>query len=191
MQEVVDGLALAQELGVRRDRDVLARRAGLGQHPLHEPRRADRHRRLVDDDGLRREHRRDLPGDAPRRSERSAAPSTPCGVCTQRNTISAPRAAAAAPDDERQPLRREALRDERGQAVLEDRHLALAQPGDPLGVDVGAHDLVTEMGEAGRGGEPDVAGPDDRDRSSRLRPRRRHPSGRPVPRDVMLEAAER
>ena len=34
---------------------------------------------------------------------------------------------------------------------------------DPLGVDVGADDLVAEMGEAGRRGEADVAGADDRD----------------------------
>ena len=52
---------------------------------------------------------------------------------------------------------------QRGQAVLEDRHLALAQAGDPLGVDVGADDVVAEMREAGGRGEPDVARADDGD----------------------------
>ena len=37
------------------------------------------------------------------------------------------------------------------------------QPGDLVGVDVGADDVVAEVGEAGAGGQPDVAGPDDGD----------------------------
>ena len=53
MQEVVHGLTLAQELGIGGDRDVLARRARLGEHPLDESGRADGNRRLVDDDRLR------------------------------------------------------------------------------------------------------------------------------------------
>ncbi len=54
---------------------------------------------------------------------RSAAPSAPWGVCTQRNTISAFWAAVAAPDHELEAVRGQALLDELGQTELEDRDL--------------------------------------------------------------------
>ena len=126
VQEVADRLALAQELGVRRDGHALEQRARLGQDPLHEARRADRHRRLVDDDRAAAQHRGDLAGDA-LDVTRSAEPSAPCGVCTHRNTISALRAAAAAPttNDSRCDARPSLISS--GEPVLEDRHLALFQ----------------------------------------------------------------
>ncbi len=70
-------------------------------------------------------------------------------------------------DDERQPLRGQALGDERGETVFEDRHLALAEAFDPLGVDIGAHDLVAEVRQARGGREADVAGSDDGDAHER------------------------
>ena len=88
--------------------------------------------------------------------------------------MSAPASRHLCADDERQPLRGETLGDERGKAVLENRHLTLAQAGDPLGVDVGTHDLVPEMGQAGRSGQADITGSHHRDRHAastiRLRP---------------------
>ena len=48
MEEVVDGRALAEELGVRHDAHV-----GPAEHPLDDLGRADGHGRLVDDDGAR------------------------------------------------------------------------------------------------------------------------------------------
>ena len=77
--------------------------------------------------------------------------------------MSAPRAAAAAPttNDSRCDASPSVI--SAAQAVLEDRHLALAQPRDPVGVDVGAHHLVTEVRQARGSGEADVPGPDDGD----------------------------
>ena len=63
-------------------------------------------------------------------------------------------------DLEPQPSGREALGDDVGQALLDDRDLAAAQPRDAVLVDVGAHDVVAEMGQAGTGGEADVADTD-------------------------------
>ena len=51
---------------------------------------------------------------------------------------------------------------------LVDRHLPGAERVDPVGVHVAADDVVAEIGEAGRGHEPDVAHADD-------------PDGAPVP----------
>ncbi len=61
-------------------------------------------------------------------------------------------------DDELEPSARDAGGDELGQSVLEDRHLALAQPSDAIGVDVGTRHVVAEVGQAGRGRETHVAG---------------------------------
>ena len=57
VEEVVDGRALAEELGVRHDVHV-----GAAEHLLDDTGRADRHRRLVDDDGLGAQQRADLGG---------------------------------------------------------------------------------------------------------------------------------
>ena len=96
-------------------------------------------------------------------NDRSAAPSAPCGVCTQRNTMSASRAAACRAGDEPQPVRGQPGADQLGQTLLEDRHLALVQAGDAFLVDVGADDVVTEVREARGGGESDVPRADDCD----------------------------
>ena len=47
--------------------------------------------------------------------------------------------------------------------------LTALQPVDSIDVDVGAHDLVTEMGEAHGSGQPDVARTDDGDAYSAAR----------------------
>ena len=66
-------------------------------------------------------------------------------------------------DDEAEASRSQALVDQPVEAVLDDRDLPGRQAGDLVGVDVGADDLVAEVGEAGSGGQPDVARPDDGD----------------------------
>src|SRR4029450_5854762 len=53
--------------------------------------------------------------------------------------------------------------DQRVEARLHDRHLAPLQLGDPGLVDVGTYDVVSQVGEARRGRQPDVARPDDGD----------------------------
>ena len=45
---------------------------------------------------------------------------------------------------------------------LEDRHVALAQPRDLVGVFVNTGDMVTEIRKAGAGHKPDVSGADHR-----------------------------
>jgi len=44
-----------------------------------------------------------------------------------------------------------------------DRYLAAVEPLDPGDVDVDAHDMVTSLGQAGTGNQPDVAGAKDGD----------------------------
>ena len=47
------------------------------------------------------------------------------------------------------------------EAVLDDRDLTAVEPLDLVLVDVGTDHVVTQVGEAGSGGETDVPGPDD------------------------------
>ena len=75
---------------------------------------------------------------------RSAAPVSDCGVCTQRNTNSAARAALVAPTTNRNRRGAQAFGHQRGQALFEDRHLALRQRAHALLVEVGAGDRVPE-----------------------------------------------
>ena len=79
-------------------------------------------------------------------NERSAEPSSPWGVGTHRNTNAAMLAAFGAPSTNRSRRDAEALGEQLGQAVLEDRDLALVEPVDAVGVDVGAHDVVARGG---------------------------------------------
>src|SRR5207302_8988002 len=83
-------------------------------------------------------------------------------------------------DHEREPASGEALCDERGQALLQDGHLALAQARDLLAVDLTADDVVAEPGEAGRRRQPDVPAAHDRDRAHDRRARVSIASGRAV-----------
>ena len=148
LQEVLHGRALAEELGVRHDLDV-----GPVEHPLDDPGRADRHRRLVDDDALVRQVRRDLRAPPPRcRTGRRCRP-RPAGSARTGTRCRSPTTAFAAPTHEAQPPGPQALLDEPVEAVLDDRDLAGRQAGDLVGVDVGADDLVPEVGEAGARGQ--------------------------------------
>src|SRR6185436_19021161 len=47
-----------------------------------------------------------------------------------------------------------------GEAGLEDRYLTAVEGGDSAGVPVDHRHLMTEIGKAGSGDEPDIAGPD-------------------------------
>ena len=63
--------------------------------------------------------------------------------------MSASAAARGGADHERQRARRRRRRATISvEPVLDDRDLAATQPGDPILVDVGAHDVVAEVGEA-------------------------------------------
>ena len=83
------------------------------------------------------------------------------------------RACSSASASEVEKCRRSALRAQHLlQAGLVDRHLAGAQALDLLGVDVHAPHLAAELGEAGGGDQPDVAGADHADWLSRVAHRR-------------------
>src|SRR4029453_10681175 len=74
-------------------------------------------------------------------------------------------------------------RDQLFEAGLVDRDLAALEPRDLLGVDVGAHDLDAEFGEARPGDEADVARADHSDVHDRSRIHaavRRKPSSNPI-----------
>ena len=162
VQEVADRRSLAEELRVRRDPHLFDRGAGRREDPLDHARGADRHRRLVDHHGPRREHRRDLAGDV--LDERKVGRSV---VALRRghaeeHELGDPRRVLRA-EHEGEPARGETLGQDLRETVLEDRHLALREPIDPLGVDVRTGDPVPEVREADRGGQPDVPGADDGD----------------------------
>ena len=123
----------------------------------------DRHRRLVDDDRAGRRTGAISRATAST-NDRSAAPSSPCGVCTQRNTISASRGRRR-----RRRPRTAGASTRRPSATSSGRPSSrigtspLRQAGDPLRVDVGADDVVAEVREARGRRQPDVAGAHDRD----------------------------
>ena len=68
-----------------------------------------------------------------------------------------------------EPALAEVRFDEVGQAGLEDRNLAAVERGDAAGVPVDHRHLMTEIGKAGAGDEPDVAGPDHGHAHEKLR----------------------
>ena len=74
-------------------------------------------------------------------------------------------------DDEAQPPRLQAFEDERGQALLEDRHLTFRQPAHPRFVEVGADDVMAQVREARRGRDPHVPRTDHRDVTHRAPPK--------------------
>ena len=108
------------------------------------------------------EHRRDLAGDRLDEREVGRAVVALGGRDAEEHELGGRRRGRRA-DHEAQAAGVEALGDELGEAVLHDRDLALREPVDPVLVDVGADDGVAEVREARAGGEPDVAGADDRD----------------------------
>src|SRR5690606_2324400 len=54
-----------------------------------------------------------------------------------------------------------------GETVLDDRDLTAAEPLDLLRIDVGAGDVVADVGKASAGGEADVAGTDHSEHGAR------------------------
>jgi len=66
-------------------------------------------------------------------------------------------------EHEREPPGPQTLFDEVIQAVFDDGDLAATERGDLVRIDVCAHDVVAEMGEARPRREADVPRPDDRD----------------------------
>ena len=103
-------------------------------------------------------------------TERSAPPRSPKGVGTQRNTNSASRSHVRGADDEAEPTGVEAFHHQLAEPGLENRHIALLEPAHPCFVDVGAHDVVSEVREARRAREADVP------RSDHCNLRRHHAS---------------
>ena len=170
VQEVADGLALAQELGVRRDGDALGARTGLRQDPLYEARRTDGNRRLVDDDRVRREDRCDLAGDALDERQVGRTVGALRRLHAHEHDLGVLRGGRCA-DDELEPAGREALLEELRQTELEDRDLALFQARDPLGIDVSAQNIVSKVRETRSSGQSNVSGADDRDSHDRPGPR--------------------
>ena len=157
VEEVVDRGALPEELGVRDDEDV-----GPAQGPLDDPGRPDGHGRLVDDDRLRGQERADLGRHGLDEAEvRGAVRGLRCRHA-QVHELDAGDGGGRS-HDEAQAAVAEAVHDELLQALLDDRHVRLGEARHPLGVDVAAHHLVAEVGEAGRRGQTDVAGTDDGD----------------------------
>ena len=161
LEEVAHRVALAEELGVRRHADVVGR-AGLAQLARHEEGRAHRHGRLVHDDGAGLQHGRDLPGDGLHRREVGGAGLGLGGLHAEEHELGVA-GRLGGTDDELQAPGSEALADQRREPLLQDRHLALRQRADPVGVEIGAGDVVAEVGEAGRRGQPHVPRADDRD----------------------------
>ncbi len=161
LEEVPYRRALAKELGVRRHPDLLDRRARFGQDPLHEPGGAHGHRRLVDHNRPAAQHGCDLACDVLDERQVCGPVVALRGRHAEEHELGDARRVLRT-DDELQPLGREALVEQRLQTVLEDGDLTLRQGGDPAGVDVGTRDPVSEMGQAGCRGQPDVAGSDDR-----------------------------
>ena len=126
LQEVLHGRALAEELGVRHDLHV-----GPVEHPLDDAGRADRHRRLVDDDALVRQVRRRSPAPPPRcRRGRRCRP-RPAASARTGTRCRSPSTAFAAPSTKRSRPGAQALLDEPVEAVLDDRDLAPATAGRP------------------------------------------------------------
>ena len=154
----MDGRALAEELGVRDDGDV-----GAAEGPLDDPGGADRHGRLVDHHRLARAGAARSRARRPRcRRGRPSRRRPAAWARTGRRTRSR-RTAFAAPSTKRSRPSCEPFAHEVVEAGLEDRDLAALEALDLVGVDVGADHVVADVGEAGAGGEPDVARPDDSD----------------------------
>ncbi len=162
MLEILDRGALAQEFGIGDD-PAAHRRRGLADDPLDLVAGADRHRRLGDD------HRRtgQRLGDLARGAVDIGKVGMAVAAARRRADGDEDRFGAADAGDEiggeAQPAAFDVAGDEPVEAGLEDRHDALLERLDLARVLVDADDVVAEIGKAGAGDQPDIAGPDDRD----------------------------
>ena len=157
LEEVLYRGTLAEELGIGDDLHV-----GSAEHSFDDLRAADRHRRLVDDDGLVRQHRTDLSGRGLDVAEVGRAVLALRCRHAQEGDV-AVLCGVGRTEHERQPSAGDALFDQFLQTELDDRDHAVAEALDLDRIDVGAHHLVTHVGEACPGGEAHVPGPDDGD----------------------------
>ena len=125
VEEVVHRRALTEELGVGHHDHVVA-----AQHPLDHPGRSDRHRRLVDHHGLRRQHGTDLAGG---RLDVGQVGGTVVALGRRHAQVGelGGRHGVGRPDHEAEPPTLQTLPDQRLEAGLDDRHLARASAGRP------------------------------------------------------------
>ncbi len=162
MLEVLDRRALAQEFRVRHHRDVGVG-PRLGDDPLDLVAGPDRHGRFGDDDGETRHRGRDL--------ARGHVDVAEVGMA-----VAAPRRRADRDEHrlglgdrpgevggEIEPLLAHIGGDQAIEVRLEDGNVAVAQPRDLGGILVDAGDLMTEIGKACPGHEPDISGADHGD----------------------------
>ena len=160
MLEILDRRALAQEFRIGDDLD-LGVRPLLAQDMLDLVAGADRHGRFGDDDRVGIKLRRDLAhrvvdeaqigmavAAARRRADRDEHR---LGVADARRL-----------DGEFEPALAHIGFDQIGEARLEDRDFAAIERGHLAGILVDAGHLVTEVGKAGAGDEPDISGADHR-----------------------------
>ncbi len=162
MHEVLDGRALAQELRVRAHGEI-GIRTQRAQPALDLAARSHRHRRLGDDDGEAVEMRRHLLDRGVDVGEirvavaaahgRADGEQNDVGRCAQPPQIVG----------EEQTLGLHVALDEVVEPRLVDRRAASLEIGKPLRVLVDAGDRPAELGKAGRGDEPDIAGADHAD----------------------------
>ena len=166
LEGVLHGVALAQELGVPRERRAL-RASTTGGEPA---RRADRHGALADDEvalaQVRQQRRRPR---HPRIEVGGVRRRADCGVPTATKCTVAP-AASAMSVAESQSTGRDGRGEDLGQARLEERRTPGRQLGDLARVDIDADHLVAELGHRRRVDGAEVAASDDRD--SHIAPRR-------------------
>ena len=170
-EEVLDGAALLEELRVGHDSGrsviLLEERADDGLDGLARP---DRGCALVDDDGVAAvEQRRDLAAGGAevahvgRAGERLGRVD---GKEHELGAVEGPRVVGG----EAQVARVQATADERGQAGLEDPHLACRQLLDQALADIEARDIVTQAGETGGHHQPHVPAAHDGDPGQRRSP---------------------
>ena len=158
MLEILDGGALAQEFRVGHDLDGRVR-TPLAQDAFDLVAGTHGDRRFRHHHGRAGEHRRDL--------VHRVVDEAQIGM-----TVAAARRRTH-PDEhgfgigralrfrgEFEPAFAEVRFDEVGKAGLEDRNLAAVERGDAAGIPVDHRHLMTEIGKAGAGDEPDVASPD-------------------------------
>ena len=161
LEEVTHRRPLTEELRVGRDAD-LVRRAAFAEPAGDALGRPDGDGRLGDHGGARRQDRGDLADDRLDRRQVGFARVALGRLDAEEDELGPPRRLGGA-DHELQAPRLQALGDQRRQALLQDRHLALAEPAHLVGVEVGRDDVVAQPRQARCRGEPDVAGADDRD----------------------------
>jgi hypothetical protein len=161
-QAVLHGEPLAQELRIPGQVDLVAGR-GERAHPGHHlPRRPDRHGRLPHDQARRRQVRGERLGRGVDRAKVS-----PAGLALGRAHAQEVHLAELADLGERQgepePARVQVLPQQRLEAGLEERGLAVRGHRDLFRVDVDRQHLVAEVGQTDGVGEAEVSGPDDGD----------------------------